>query len=238
LARPFEVATRRDPETRELIYYVNRVERVPLTIAAAVADILQNFQRALDHLACQLVLAAGNYPTRTTAFPIFTSLGVYRVQAGEKVRGMLPDAISAIDAIKPYRGGSDALWRLHSLASVDKQRLLKVVGLSTRLGDLTPGVLEYIRRSFSQQPYRAEVFPESPTAQAFIKSQGRSLLTKAGEVLLIDLPDAEPDDRIRFEFDLVFAEGKIASGVPVIESLTQIANTVNDIVSDFGPLLS
>ena len=55
--------------------------------------------------------------------------------------------------------------------------------------------------------------------------------------MLIDLPDAQPDERIRFEFDLVFGEGKIASGVPVIEELRQIANTVSDIVSDFHPLL-
>jgi hypothetical protein len=37
---------------------------------------------------------------------------------------MLPEAIEAIDALKPYKGGNDALWRIHELDNIDKHRTL------------------------------------------------------------------------------------------------------------------
>lgn len=35
-------------------------------------------------------------------------------------KGMCPKAIKAIDALKPYKGGNDALWRIHELDNIDK----------------------------------------------------------------------------------------------------------------------
>ena len=37
---------------------------------------------------------------------------------------MLPEAVEAIDKLKPYKGGNDALWRIHELDNVDKHRSL------------------------------------------------------------------------------------------------------------------
>jgi hypothetical protein len=113
---PFEVGKRHDPQTQEISYYVVRAADVPASISAITADILQNLRRALDHLACDLVITAGKYPTRNTGFPIFGSLGIYNAQAGEKTRGMRQDAVEAIAAIKPYKGGNDVLWHLQELA--------------------------------------------------------------------------------------------------------------------------
>ena len=68
-------------DRREAVYYAARVGEVPLTIAAITADVLQNLRKALDHLASELVLVAGSYPTRNSGFPIFSSVAIYKAQA-------------------------------------------------------------------------------------------------------------------------------------------------------------
>ena len=57
---PYTVATKRDPQTRNLIYYVGDVQPVPATVALMAGDAIQNMMSALDHLAYQLVLAGTN----------------------------------------------------------------------------------------------------------------------------------------------------------------------------------
>jgi hypothetical protein len=37
---------------------------------------------------------------------------------------MCPKAIKFIDALKPYKDGNDALWRIHELNNIDKHRTL------------------------------------------------------------------------------------------------------------------
>jgi hypothetical protein len=37
---------------------------------------------------------------------------------------MRADAIAAIDAAKPYKGGNEPLWRIHELNNIDKHRSL------------------------------------------------------------------------------------------------------------------
>src|ERR1700688_1679848 len=83
---PFEVARRVDPETHEAVYYAARVREVPLEIAVITADVLRNLRASLDQLACALVIAGGNYPTRNTGFPVFASLGLQRQSRRESSR--------------------------------------------------------------------------------------------------------------------------------------------------------
>src|SRR5207253_1434562 len=119
---PYVVGTKREPQTRKLIYYVESVSATPITIPAIASDMLQNLRSALDHLAYQLILAGGAIPSRQTCFPIFDTETGYRTMDSRKVMGMQQHAIQAIDALKPYQGGNDVLWLLHRLNNVDKHR--------------------------------------------------------------------------------------------------------------------
>jgi hypothetical protein len=49
---------------------------------------------------------------------------------------MTQQAVAAIDALKPYKGGNDVLWQLHELNNVDKHRLILTVGSAVRSTDL------------------------------------------------------------------------------------------------------
>ena len=114
MAEPYKIRTKHDSETRRLIYYIESVRDTPLRIPIITGDVFQNLRTALDHLAYQLVLVGGATPTKHTYFPISDDSAKYKEEKAGKVRGMRPEAIKAIDAIKPYKGGNDTLWRLHA----------------------------------------------------------------------------------------------------------------------------
>jgi hypothetical protein len=135
---PYEVGTRRDPQTRRLIYYLVSVRAVRPEISVIAGEVLQSLRSALDHLAYQLVLVGTGQsgPFNYVYFPIFDSAAKYKAGKLGQIKGMRQDAIDAIDAIKPYKGGNDTLWRLHKLNIVDKHRLLVTVGSQMRSLDL------------------------------------------------------------------------------------------------------
>ena len=101
-------------------------KNLPILSFEAVAtsgDVVHNLRSALDHLAWQLVLTAGNEPKPgVTAFPIAKEAAAYESDKGKRVQGMEQRAISAIDALKPYKGGNEMLWKLHELDLIDKHR--------------------------------------------------------------------------------------------------------------------
>jgi hypothetical protein len=100
---------------------------LPFEAISCAGDIIQNLRSSLDHLAYQLVLVNGNQPTPRTAFPICEDCATYKRDKIRKIEGMRDDAKEAIDRLKPYRGGNDLLWKLHSLNNIDKHRLLFTV---------------------------------------------------------------------------------------------------------------
>ena len=65
---------------------------------------------------------------------------------------MRQDAIDAIDAIKPYKGGNDTLWQLHRLNVVDKHRLLVTVGSSFQSLDIGPTLSRGLRALIPDEP--------------------------------------------------------------------------------------
>jgi hypothetical protein len=90
----------------------------------AAGDVVQNLRTALDHLANHLVAVAGNAPTRHTQFPIAKGADTYEAGKTKQVEGMRPEAVEAIDRLKPYKGGNDLLWKIHELNNIDKHRTL------------------------------------------------------------------------------------------------------------------
>jgi hypothetical protein len=72
----------------------------------------------LDHLVCELVETNGGIVGHKTGFPIFnqapTTLKA-KENFDKKIEGMKQGAKDEIYRIKPYRGGDDILWLIHSL---------------------------------------------------------------------------------------------------------------------------
>jgi hypothetical protein len=109
--------------------------KVPVLSFDAVClagDIVHNLRAALDHLAQQLALIGcptlSQKELRGIEFPIAETLAKYESDKARKVKGMRPEAIEAIDNLRPYKGGNDSLWQLHALDNIDKHRSLFTFG--------------------------------------------------------------------------------------------------------------
>jgi hypothetical protein len=116
----------RDPQTGETIRNPLKQQRkLPFDALAAAGDVIHNLRSALDYLAQQLVWAgSGSEPSRQVQFPISKDAAAYEADKARRVEGMRPKAIKAIDRLKPYKGGNEALWKIHELNNIDKHRLL------------------------------------------------------------------------------------------------------------------
>ena len=222
-----------DPKAKQRTYYVGSIRDIPSEIAAITGDALNNIRSALDHLAYQLVDAAGATSTVQTSFPIYDSPEKYKTDFVRKIKGMRQDAIDAIDAIRPYKGGNDALWRLHSLNNIDKHRLLITVSMMNSSHSMTPSQKAEVTKRFRGS------MPSDPLPNLVgihIASPMRNIPLKTGDALLT-IPESEVEQYMQFRFHVAFAEHQIIEGYSVVETLKQMADLVDNIVSSFAPLL-
>lgn len=105
-----------------------------------LGDAVHNLRSALDHLMCQLAIAAGNADAcDRTQFPIFVEdTKDTRKRIERWTNALAKDAQAEIDALQPFRRRpddptSDLLWMLSELDNIDKHRLLLIA--SPRLAD-------------------------------------------------------------------------------------------------------
>lgn len=118
-----------DPSTGKIVRrYMQSLPLYPFEILSIAGDVIHSLRSSPDHLAYQLaVVGSGTTPGRQVEFPIAKDRKTYEADKVRKVRGIRPEAVQAIDRLRPYRGGNDTLWRLHELDNIDKHRCLFVV---------------------------------------------------------------------------------------------------------------
>ena len=233
---PYVVESKSDPKTGQRAYHLISVKDVPPAISPIVGDILQNLRSALDHMAFQLFKIGpggrSGEDGRHIYFPIFDDAAMYKSGVIRKVKGMRQDAIDAIHAVKPYKGGNEILWRLHALNNLAKHRLLITAISSLSAHSILPIVraklIEGFRGSRPNDPI--------PDLQGTLMGI-RHVPLKAGDILLT-IPESEVEQYMQFRFIITFAEPGIIDGEPIIETLHQMAALVDNIVTSFGPLLA
>jgi len=200
-SNPYEFKTKRDPQTRKLIYYVSRVTPTPVGFATIAGDAIQNLRSALDHLAQQLYLVGTGGAAGTgyhVSFPIGHDAAKFPPLLSGKVKGMRQDAIDALKAMEPYQGGKGHdLWILHTLNNIDKHRLLVTVGSSFQSVDLGAHIGAMIRKTTGR---------DFPIVSAFFRPADNLCPLKAGDELFIDAPDAEPNEKMNFRFNVALKE--------------------------------
>ena len=99
-------------------------EHVPSRFSAVIGDIIHNLRTALDLLACDLVAVSGHAPTKVY-FPFSASADELPAMIRKrKVHLAGSDIASAIESLKPYKGGIVALRAIHDLDLTDKHRAL------------------------------------------------------------------------------------------------------------------
>lgn len=247
---PYKVGVKRDPDTRRMIYYVTEVRDTPAPLGAIAGDVIHSARTALDHLAYQLVLVGTGRPGpfKRVYFPIADSAVEYEAAKTKETTLMPAAAMAAIDALKPYRGGNDVLWRLHRLDDVDKHRVLLTVGSNFESVNVAPVVapppvgsapdLTGSMEGSGWPPDKIASVRELAAKMAlFSKPADRPFSLTVGAELLIDAPDAEPNPAIQFRLGVALSEPSVIDGEPMVETLQAMIATVEKVAVSFKALL-
>lgn len=231
-SRPYVVGVKEDAKAGKRIYYLSGVTNPDPEVAAIIGDVLQNLRSALDHLAYQVVsVGIGGVPSRPweIEYPVADSATEYPSLRNRKVKGARQDALDAIDATKPYKGGNDTLWRLHKLNNVDKHRLLITVGSNFRSADIGTVMTAQWKKAFPDKP--------APAISLFVNVADRMFPLKVGNELFIDSIENEVHEKMQFRFDVAFGELGVMEGEPILETLQQMADLVDGIVRSFASVV-
>lgn len=247
-SNPYEVGTKLDPHIANSIkYYIVSVRETPNTILLIAGDILFNLRAALDHLAYQLAWVNGTRDTkvlRGTYFPIFDDATRYKAGAYVKVQGMSQAAINAIDATKPYKGGNDTLWKLHRLNNIDKHRFLITSGFHVA-AFIPPPIMRVgiIKALAAQEGWPVNISDAQIEAIPIsMPLTGANCPLKVGDELKLpfdripDMPELKKD--LHFTFEVALNEPQIAEREPLLGTLQQMIDMVDNLVSTFKPLLA
>src|SRR5487761_562821 len=194
-SKPFTIETTRHPTTRRLIYYVTDVQPVPRDSALIAGDALQNFRSALDHLAFELHLKGSNREQsvdRRIYFPIAESAEKLRDGLRRQVGAAPQEAVDAIIALEPYRGGKGhQLWMLNELNVIDKHRTLMTVGSVYRSVNVGPRIMRDVKTKMNQMLKETSKGPvKFPDVNLFLMPKAdMSFPLKTGDRVFEDLPD-------------------------------------------------
>lgn len=238
--KPFTVSYKRDPATRRLIYYVSSVEEPDPELSGIVGDALHNLRSALDHIAYQLVMiGTGQTPSRRVYFPIWDSQAKYESKGRRQIEGARPEAITAVDGIRPYKGGNDRLWQLQKLNNVDKHRLLIMVGSALSGVNIAETLYRGMRETLLEQGMDRllEAFRSSEMPPLFLRPGDNLFPLKPDAELFVDGPDAEPSERVTFRFEVSFGEPQVVDGEPIVPTLQELVKVVEGVLDQLAPHL-
>lgn len=221
---PYELFMEEEPSTGDLLYKVKVKRQVPIECAVIVGDVIHNLRTALDFVAWQLVLANGGTPTKDTAFPIAKDATTFASMLVKTLKGASPRAICFIRQLRPYQGGNELLWKLHSLDIVDKHHLILTVGAAHQSVTLNfrtkiPGYEEIIESPEIALRPADKMFPLPDNAVLF--RIARAARERASEVTL-----APPS----FTFEVYFGAAEFPSGEPVSATLEKQIKYVRQII--------
>ncbi|MGP8092087.1 MAG: hypothetical protein ACLP72_02070 [Candidatus Sulfotelmatobacter sp.] len=232
---PYKLATKEDPQTRCLVYYITKADDIPVAVPLIAGDALQNIRTSLDHLAWQLVPVYERSPH--TAFPIFDDAPKYQAGKTQRIKGMPKAAVDAIDATKPYKGGDDRLWRLHRLNNIDKHRLLITIGAAFQSVNVGPHMLGLMLKAGVGMHLRIKPEDAIRMPDIYLRPKDNLFPLKVGSELFTDMPGATPNPKMNFQIDVAFGEAGVCDGEPVLETLKGMLDLVRNILPDFEPLL-
>jgi hypothetical protein len=239
---PYKVVAEHDPNTRKLVYYVASADPTPDCLPLLAGDAIQNLMSALDHLAYQIVCNdTGDQPPNPSRiyFPIADSAEKYEAKKQGKMQGARQETFEAIDALKPYKGGNDPLWMLYRLNNIEKHRLLITVGSMLHSLDLGAHASKMMADTIAalppDHPLQGKKFPIM--SAFFGPGPNVRFPLKAGDILFIDAPDAEPNEKLQFRFDVALYEPEVIKAQSLLKTVHEFTTLVERIVSTLTPRL-
>ena len=227
-ANPYGILVERDQNTRKRIYTVTKVTPIAPQIRLIAGDAIQNLRSTLDYLAYGLVRANKTQPSTRVCFPISKCEPFTKQQQttfARQVEGMTQDAIDAIQSIKPYKGGNDTLWQLHSLNIIDKHRLLTAAATCVSLVNpkFQTGLRDYLIKGGT---------PPEPTSLM----RDRFPL-KAGDKFSFDCEKPDMDEDEQFLLEIAFNEPGVSEGEVILSVHKQSRRCVQEVIGNLARFL-
>lgn len=229
---PYEVTVEVDAESGYRLWKVTKVISPPRELALIAGDAIHNLRSALDHVFCQLVVANGRKVDRQDSYPVCAGSKEFDL-VGKQLRKrdrISADALTAIRSTRPYKGGNDALLRLHRLDIADKHREIFLVGAAFRSLHLPafkiPGYPE------RHLPLMAKAF-----RQFAFRPADRNFPLEVGDVLFREPPDFGAYNPPGFNFEVAFGEGEVVQGESVLECLNHFLSETRKAVGRFERLV-
>lgn len=209
----YDLSVKNDPDSGERFLQYS-ASPIPENAALIVGDAIHNLRTSLDFVASDVVCKA-NGSTRYTRFPFGNSRKeVESAIKGGSIKVASASVISAIlDQIKPYKGGDDALWGLHSLDIMDKHLLVipALAFISLAHVDLKWGGFEMIDCSYLAEAGCKIRMAGGPADELHITNKGN--------------PSVE----------VVFGQGQpfqMEPVIPVLHQLSQLVSRCVDAISE------
>ena len=197
-------------------------DKFPPDLSLIFGDAIHNLRVALDILANDIVVLSGTQP-RKVYFPFAEDSSGLEDQIKSKLKGASSDAIDMIRALKPYRGGNDALRALHDLDITDKHFAIITLGIGGTTPPLPMRQVGYERIS-GDRPNRVTIeadFGRLPVIP--IDTSGFAGMGNARIVGKIAGSEVIP----------ALGDGTALARRPVIETLDQLCNMTQGIVQSF-----
>lgn len=195
---------------------------------------LQNLRSALDHLVVLAITNETGRPPvkRLTSFPIGkTSTEFEPPTFGGRVDGLADAGKDILQRVKPYKGGNEALWRLHSLNNIDKHNILVVASNALTGHTLPNSVEEKLLAGFRASNPGTVRAPDLRGAS--IPPKGTPFPLQKGTELL-RLHVSELKENMQFTFDIAFDQpGTEFHGLPVFGTVQSAHNAVLNIIDQF-----
>jgi hypothetical protein len=225
--KPFYVVIDKETNPTCEIYRFAEHQAIPVEWSAIVGDCIHNLRSALDHLAVALVKDGGGTPGDYTAFPIGSDRTHFETSAIKRLDGASARSIEIVRSINPYRGGNDAIWRLHRLDIADKHSTLVPVAAAQNMWGFQLDIREPGREHYPRIPSR--MLRGVPLERRFPLKHGDEL----GAYSRQSGPNVEDNTKFDFGFEVAFGEGQIFDGEAVIPTLNDLIQFTKSIVRIF-----
>lgn len=220
---PYRTYTDIDPKTREQIVRMAILDPLDPNLGAIAGDAVHNLRSALDLLMWQLVIAGGGTPNDETMFPIGRSKKNFETALAGRIQGASANVRVLMESLKPYKGGNDALWRIHRIDIVDKHHVLIPTGIAIEAVMVPDNVpFDGARRRMIPNLISDPIFP----------------LEDGAEILRLPPSSTDPEVNVHAEAicEVAFSEPEVVIGKAMIPTLTQLANYVEGVVHAFSIL--
>lgn len=233
---PYKVLIKDNSESGYREHKVVRADDLPTELAIISGDCIHNLRSALDHLIWQLVLANGGKPEDLrTAFPVWRSQADFESGRPGDATGISDEALDVLYGLKPYKGGNDALWRLHKLDIVDKHRL--VLAVATGYQQVVMDVGAIAQEIFNRRPGPEGRTWNLPSAPVPINPADRADINVGTVLFQAPLGDKSYDN-VKFNIEVALYEPEVPEGESLIKSLYEMARFVDEVVGLFSPMAS